>query len=159
MRKLLMSAAALAALTLGLPAHAETVAITNARILTAGPAGEIASGTVVIKDGKIASVGAAAAPAGARVIDAQGGVVAPGFFATGTELGLVEVGSLGNDATVNNPDLGAAFDVQYGLNPESVQCPGARLGGLPSAVVLPQSAFDRGGDADDEELDAKDFTA
>src|SRR3954454_5413411 len=109
MRKVLMSAAAPIAATLparasGFSAHAETVAITNARILTAGPAGEIASGTVVIKDGKIASVGSGAAPAGARVIDAKGGVVAPGFFATGTELGLVEVGSLGNDATVNNPD-------------------------------------------------------
>ncbi|WP_394763173.1 amidohydrolase family protein [Phenylobacterium sp.] len=163
MRNILMSAAALAALTLCLSAapavSAETVAITNARILTAGPAGEIASGTVVIRDGKIVSVGAAAAPAGARVIDAHGGVVAPGFFATGTELGLVEVGALGNDATVNNPDLGAAFDVQYGLNAESVQFPVARLGGLTSAIVLPQSAFDRGGDADDEELDARDLTA
>ena len=158
MRKLLMSAAAVAALSLVASAHAETVAITNARILTAGPAGEIASGTVVIKDGKIASVGAAPAPAGARIIDAKGGVVAPGFFATGTELGLVEVGALGNDATVDNPDLGAAFDVQYGLNAESVQFPVARLGGLTSAIVLPESAFDRGG-GDDDEAEAKTFTA
>lgn len=158
MRKLLMSAAALAALAIGVSARAETVAITNARILTAGPAGEIASGTVVMRDGKIASVGSGGAPAGARVIDAKGGVVAPGFFATGTELGLVEVGSLGSDATVNNPDLGAAFDVQYGLNAESAQFPVARLGGLTSAIVLPQSAFERGGD-DDDEVEAKDFTA
>ena len=70
MRKVLFSAAApiaaTVALAIGASAHAETVAITNARILTAGPAGEIASGTVVIKDGKIASVGAAAAPATVR---------------------------------------------------------------------------------------------
>ncbi len=150
MRRFLISAAMLAALSFATAGKAETLAITNARILTAGPAGDIASGIVVIKDGKIFSVGAAAAPAGARLIDGKGGVIAPGFFATGSVLGLVEVGALGNDATVNNPDLGAAFDVQAGLNPESVQLPVARLGGLTSAIVLPQSAFDRGGEDEDE---------
>ncbi|THD58505.1 amidohydrolase family protein [Phenylobacterium sp.] len=162
MRKVLFSACALAALTLGAAAaNAETVAITNAKILTAGPAGEIASGTVVIKDGKIAAVGASAAvPAGARVIDARGGVVAPGFFATGSMLGEVEVGSLGNDLSVNNPEIGASFDIQYGLNPGSVLFPVARLGGLTSAVVLPIPAGRRGGDADEEDDDdASQYTA
>ena len=164
MRKLLMSAApplalTLAALSFAAAAHAETVAITNAKILTAGPAGDIASGTVVIKDGKIASVGAAAPPAGARVIDAHGGVVAPGFFATGSLLGATEVGSLGNDLSVNNPAIGASFDIQFGLNPGSVQFPVARLGGLTSAVVLPIPAGRRGGDADEEDVEARDYTA
>jgi imidazolonepropionase-like amidohydrolase len=159
MRKVLMSAAAAAVLSVAASAHAETVAITNAKILTAGPAGEIASGTVVIKDGKIASVGATAAPAGARVIDAHGGVVAPGFFATGSLLGAVEVGSLGNDLSVNNPAIGASFDIQYGLNPGSVQFPVARLGGLTSAVVLPIPAGRRGGDSDEEDDDASAYTA
>jgi len=157
MGKILLSACAIAALACAAGARAETVAITHAHILTAGPAGEIAQGTLVIRDGKIASVGVdAAVPAGARVIDAAGAVVAPGFFATGSLLGVVEVGSLGNDASVNNPELGAAFDVQYGLNPESVQLPVARLGGLTSAVVLPQSAFDRSGEDADE---ADEYTA
>ncbi|HEX3886617.1 MAG TPA: amidohydrolase family protein [Phenylobacterium sp.] len=167
MRKVLMSAAAPAALAIAVLAftasavQAETVAITNAKILTAGPAGEIASGTVVIKDGKIAAVGAnARAPAGARVIDAHGGVVAPGFFATGSLLGEVEVGSLGNDLSVNNPQIGASFDIQYGLNPASVQFPVARLGGLTSAVVLPIPAGRRGGDDDDDDtVDASQYTA
>ena len=136
------------------------MAITNAKILTAGPAGEIASGTVVFKDGKITAVGAnVAAPAGARVIDAHGGVVAPGFFATGSLLGATEVGSLGNDLSVNNPEIGASFDIQYGLNPGSVQFPVARLGGLTSAVVLPIPAGRRGGDSDEEDDDASAYTA
>ncbi|HEY3949769.1 amidohydrolase family protein [Phenylobacterium sp.] len=163
MRKALFSAAAAAALafTATAAAHAETVAITNARILTAGPAGEIASGTVVFKDGKIVAVGAKLAPpADAKVIDAHGGVVAPGFFATGSLLGAVEVGSLGNDLSVNNPEIGASFDIQYGLNPGSVQFPVARLGGLTSAVVLPIPAGRRGGDADEEDDDdASQYTA
>ncbi|HXA38152.1 MAG TPA: amidohydrolase family protein [Phenylobacterium sp.] len=161
MRKVLFGACALAALAIGVSAQAETVAVTNARILTAGPAGEIASGAVVFKDGKITAVGAnVAAPAGARVIDAHGGVVAPGFFATGSLLGAVEVGSLGNDLSVNNPAIGASFDIQYGLNPESGLLPVARLGGLTSAVVLPLPVGGRGGeDYDQEDDDASKYTA
>jgi imidazolonepropionase-like amidohydrolase len=139
MRRLTLKAALVAATFLiAGPALAETVAIINARILTAGPAGEIASGTVVIKDQKIAAVGAGAAvPAGARVIDAQGGVVTPGFVASDSALGAVEVGALGDDVTATNPDLGAAFDVQYGLNPDSVLIPVARMGGITRAIVTP----------------------
>lgn len=126
------------------PAAAETVAIINARILTAGPQGEIANGTVVITDSRIAAVGAnVRPPAGARIIDAQGGVVTPGFFATGSQLGGVEVGALGNDLQVNNPDISAAFDVQYGLDPASTLLPVARLGGITRAVVMPEA--NRGG--------------
>ena len=105
---------------------------------------------MVFKDGKITAVGAnVATPAGARVIDAKGGVVAPGFFATGSLLGAVEVGALGNDLSVNNPSIGASFDIQYGLNPESGLLPVARLGGLTSAVVLPLPVGGRGGDSDE----------
>lgn len=150
MRKVLLTAAAVAALSTALPALAETVVITHARILTASGAGEIAQGVVVIKDGKITAVGATAiTPAGARVIDAAGGVVTPGFFATGGLLGAVEISSVGNDVTVDNPDLGAAFDLQYGLDPNSTLIPVARLGGLTSAVVLPHSYAERGDDEDE----------
>jgi imidazolonepropionase-like amidohydrolase len=150
MKTALLSAVAVAALTFAVPALAETVAITHARILTSGPAGEITQGTIVLRDGKIAAVGAAVAtPAGARVIDAAGGVVTPGLFATGSMLGAVEVHALGNDLTVDNPALGAAFDVQYGLNPASTLLPIARLAGLTSAVVTPQSAADNDGDEDE----------
>jgi len=156
MRKALFGACALAVLSTA--ARAETVAITHARILTAGPAGEIADGTVVIRDGKIAAVGAnAAVPAGARVVDGTGRTVAPGFFATNSSLGSVEINSLGNDLSVDNPEIGAAFDIQYTLNPESILLPVARLGGLTSAVVMPKPGRFRGG-ADDED-DAAAYTA
>jgi imidazolonepropionase-like amidohydrolase len=159
MRRLFLSAAALA-LVAG-AAHAQTVAITHARILTAGPAGEIADGTVVIRDGKIAAVGAGAAvPAGARVVDAAGAVVTPGFFATSSEIGAVEVGALGTDLTVNNPDLGAAFDVQYGLDARSTLIPVARLGGVTSAIVTPETGGGGGGaEEEDGSDDARQYTA
>ena len=141
------------ALALAGSAQAATVAITNARILTGGPAGEVARGTVVIRDGKIAAVGAGVQPpAGAQVIDAHGGIVTPGFVATNSLLGAVEISSLRNEVTVNTPQLSAAFDVQYALNPDSVVIPVARLGGITSAIVTPRPA--RGGETDDDEGDS-----
>jgi imidazolonepropionase-like amidohydrolase len=133
--------AAIAALCLiALPAAAETVAVVNARILTVGAAGEIANGTVVVRDGKIVSVGAgASAPAGARIIDAKGGVVTPGLFDAATTLGLIENSSVPqtDDSATHNSELSAAFDVQYGLDPDSVALPVERLGGITRAIVLP----------------------
>lgn len=160
MRKLAVSLAALAA-AIATPVLAETVAITNARILTAGPAGEISNGLVVIENGKIKSVldqtTIRMRPFGAdvRVIDAKGGVVTPGLIAPNALIGAVEVRSLGDDLAVSNPDIGAAFDVQYGLNPASTLIPVARLAGITRAIVTPLSAGGGGGsfhDDDGEEL-------
>jgi len=148
---------ATAALALTGAAQAATVAITNAHILTAGPAGEIASGTLVIRDGKIVAVGAGVAtPAGAQVIDAKGGVITPGFVAANSHLGVLEISSLGNDATVRTPDIGAAFDVQYALNTDSVVIPVARLGGVTSAIVTPTARGAGGGGDEDDEAGATD---
>jgi imidazolonepropionase-like amidohydrolase len=150
MRRILLAGAALAAIVIAAPASAETIAIVNAHIFTSGPQGEIASGTVVIRDGKIASVGAGAqTPADARVIDAHGGVVTAGFIAADSGLGEVEVGALGDDLTVKGADIGAAFDVQYGLDPDSTLIPIARLGGITGAIVTPVPAGEGFGDADE----------
>jgi len=140
------------------PAAAQTIAIVNARILTAGPAGEIPSGVVVIRDGRIQSVSAGGtAPAGARVIDAQGGVVTPGFFATSSQLGGVEVGALGNDLGVDNPDVSAAFDVSYGLDADSTVIPTARLGGITRAIVVPHTSGGGGGAHAHDDSGSADF--
>jgi imidazolonepropionase-like amidohydrolase len=140
MRRQLAPLAALLALGAAQPAMAETVAITGAQILTAGPAGTLDQGVIVIRDGRIISVGRGAPPAGARVINATGAVVTPGLFATGSLLGAVEVSSLGDELSVDNPQIGAAFDIRDGLDPASTLIPIARTGGLTSAVVLPQPA-------------------
>lgn len=148
-KTLLVACAAIGALTAG-TAHAATYAITNAHILTAGPQGEIARGTVLVRDGKIVAVGASVAvPAGAQVVDAKGGVVAPGFVAANSLLGAGEIGQMRSEATVDNPELSAAFDIQYALNPDSFLIPVARLGGITSAIVTPRPASGGGGANDD----------
>jgi len=135
----LIIAAALAVSPVAL--MAETLAITNAHILTEGPAGEIASGTIVVKDGKIVAVGAGVStPAGARIIDAHGGIATPGLIAIGAPIGLSEV-SEGvpetDDSSTASDQISAAFDVQYAVNPNSLVIPVARLGGITDAVLTP----------------------
>jgi imidazolonepropionase-like amidohydrolase len=58
-----------------------TVAITGGTIVTVGPQGTLAGGTLLIKDGKIVAVGKdVQVPAGATVIDAKGRYVIPGII-------------------------------------------------------------------------------
>lgn len=145
----LLAASALSASALAAPA----TAIIHARLLTMGPAGEIADGTVILRDGKILAVGKGLAPpAGASVVDAKGAIVTPGLFAPNTVLGVREVNSVKgtDDAKSASSDLGAAFDPQYGLNPDTTLVPVARLGGVTRAIVVPAPGGDgEGGGADD----------
>lgn len=126
-------------------ARLETIAITNARLLTMGPAGEVASGTLVMRDQTIIAVGPEARPpADARIIDARGGVVTPGLIAADTALGLMEVNSVEttDDTRTSNRSVSAALDVQYALNPDSTLLPITRLGGVTRAIVMPD--YDEG---------------
>ncbi|WP_129791512.1 amidohydrolase family protein [Sphingosinicella sp. CPCC 101087] len=122
------------------PAAAETLAIVNGRIATVGPAGTIDRGTILIRDGRIVAVGAdLSVPPGTRTIDAQGRIVTPGFIASGTGLGLIEVRSVeaADDRGASFPGISAAFDAGYGLNPDSLLVPVARLGGITRAIATP----------------------
>lgn len=116
-------------------AVAQTIAVTHARLFDG-----LGDATIVIRDGKVADVGASLpAPADAKVIDAGGRLVTPGLMNAGSQLGLVEVSSLADtsDQTVQKSSLGAAFDVQDALNPNSTLLPRARADGLTRAGVYP----------------------
>lgn len=133
-------AAALAAALVAAPAAAQTIAITGGTVHpVSGPA--IPNGTVIIRDGRIAAVGAGlAVPAGAVRIDATGKVVTPGLFESGSNLGLVEVGSLGetSDFSMEDEDhVAAAFNVADGLNPRSMVIPVTRIAGVTTTVSRP----------------------
>ncbi|MES2054325.1 MAG: amidohydrolase family protein [Pseudomonadota bacterium] len=131
---------ALLSVTVAVPAAAQTVAIVHGRVLTMGPAGDIADGTVMLRDGKVVAVGSGiAVPADARVIDATGKIVTPGLIASVTSLGLVEVRSLAgpDDRASTNDRISAALDAGDGLNPDSVLIPVARLGGITRSIVTP----------------------
>ena len=126
----------------GSPARAETVAIVGATVHTAAGA-PIADGTIVMRDGRIVAVGRdVEVPADARRIDGRGRVATPALFNSATQLGLTEVSSISatNDAGVSEGSLGAAFDVQYAVNANSLAIRQAESDGLGRAVTLPTSS-------------------
>ena len=140
-KRLLTAYAALVVLATAAPASAQTFAITNARVHTMNGAA-LENATVVVRDGVIEAVGSGlAVPAGARVIDAQGGVVTPGFIDSATQLGVVEIDAYPTttDQYVSNDRITAAFNVADGYNPLSTLIPITRAGGVTRAVVRPSA--------------------
>jgi imidazolonepropionase-like amidohydrolase len=123
---------------------AQTIAITGGKVYpVSGPV--IENGTVLMRDGKIVAVGAnVAIPSDAQRIDATGKVVTPGIVNAATQLGLVEIGAVGNtrEASARGRDgIAAAFMPWEGLNTASVLLGPARDGGITSAVIYPQGGL------------------
>ncbi len=144
--------ALLACLLLSAPltlAHAENIAITGGAIHTMSAAGIVENGTVLIEDGKISAVGQnIAIPDGFDVIDASGKWVTPGLMNAATRLGLQEVMMEGSasDHSAQKAPFSAAFDVSYGLNPNSTAIAITRMEGVTRALVLPSTfSFGPGG--------------
>lgn len=119
--------------------NAQTIAITNAEIHTVSGA-VIPNGILIIQDSIITEIGTGIAiPSDAKVIDATGKLVTPGFMDSSSQMGLTEVGSTAStrDATTSEKDLGASFNVVWGVNPENSNIPITRLRGVTSSVVVP----------------------
>jgi len=133
----------LAFLLAAAPAAGQVVAIVHAKAYPIAPKGVVEDATLVFAGGRIVSLTAhGAPPAGAEIIDAAGRIVTPGLMNGATQLGLGEVlgASDTQDAAVQTGPLGAAFDVHYALNPNSVLLPVARADGLTRAMSYPAGA-------------------
>ena len=142
-RGLLIGAASLAMLSAA-PALAQSVAITNAKLVIGDGNGPINDGTVLIQGGKVVAAGAAVVvPAGVKTIDAGGKWVTPGLVVAVTDLGLVDVEAVddSNDsALVSGPDkspFSAALDVSAAINPDDLPIQVSRAGGVTRAAVAP----------------------
>jgi hypothetical protein len=131
---------AAAALIAAAPLVAQTVAIEGGTVHTMAGA-PIENATVLIRDGKVVAVGTnVQVPAGAQRVDARGKIVTPGFFASGSRIGLTEVGAVPgtNDYAMREDDqIAAAFNVAEGLNPRSIVIPVNRIAGITTAVAEP----------------------
>jgi imidazolonepropionase-like amidohydrolase len=118
----------------------DTIAMTNARILT-GTGTTIDRGTLIVSAGKITAVGAGvAAPAGAKILDGTNKIITPGFIESNTNLGIVEIPlSAEGTADQNNTDqgIGAAFNVVDAFNPRSTAIAVTRVEGVTRALVVP----------------------
>jgi imidazolonepropionase-like amidohydrolase len=136
-KRLLLAAIALTAL----PAAAQTVAVTNAKLVIGDGSATVEGGTVVVRDGRVIAAGrGVAVPAGVPVVDAGGRYVTPGIFAGFTRMGIVEVDGVDetNDTGANSP-FNAAIDVVPAVNPRTSAITLNRAEGITRAVVAPQA--------------------
>jgi len=140
MKALLLTAAA--ALGVAFPAAAQTVAVTNAKLVIGDGSAPVEGGTVVVRDGRVVAAGrGVAVPAGVPVVDAGGRWVTPGIFAGFTRMGIVEVDGVSetNDAGAGSSPFNAAIDVVPAVNPKTSAITLNRAEGITRAVVAPQA--------------------
>ena len=139
MRALLLSAAALIAL----PAAAQDIAITNARLVIGDGSAPVEGGTVVVRGGKVVAAGAGVAvPAGIERVDAEGRWVTPGIVAAFSRVGLVEVDAVSgtNDRSATRTRFSAGLDIAPALNPMGSPVAVNRAAGVTRAIVAPGSS-------------------
>jgi len=141
-KKFLATAVLVWTLQFAFAAEPETIAIVGAKAYITPGIEPTVNATIIIRGGRVEAAGSGLPiPAGAQVIHADGKIVTPGLMNSGTELGLVESGSDDTtDRAVSSGPIGAAFDVQYALNPNSTLFPLARADGLTRAVTLPSAS-------------------
>jgi imidazolonepropionase-like amidohydrolase len=137
-RKLLVSAAATALLSLG--AAAQNVAIVNAKVWTGTDAGTLENANIYISNGEIAGLGVNfAPPSGTETIDAGGNWVTPGIFSPFSRTGIVEVGA--EDSTNDTTAAGSMFSVALraadGYNPAATSVAVTRIEGVTRLAVAP----------------------
>lgn len=128
---------------LAAPAAAQTIAITNGRVVIGDGSAPIENGTVVLRGGRIVAAGAGVAiPADAQRIDAGGKWVTPGIVAGFSRLGLLEVDAAegSNDVEAGNSPFSAAIDVTPAINPRVSAIAINRAAGVTRAVVAPGTA-------------------
>ena len=118
------------------------VVLTNARIVTVTN-GVIENGTLVIQNDKITALGTDVdVPAGAQVIDCTGLTVYPGMIDSGTQIGLVEVGSLAETRDSRElGDLSPQMKALTAVNPNGVAIPVTRVSGVTTAITEPSGGM------------------
>ncbi len=125
---------------------AGTIAIVGATVHTVAN-GDIQNGVVVIEGGRITDVGGpnTSIPSDAARVEASGRHLYPGMIATSSNLGLTEIGSVGegNDVTELG-DFNANIRAEVAVNPESAAIPVTRANGITHAITVPGGGLIRG---------------
>ena len=115
---------------------AEEVLITNANIYD-GKSDDPFISNIYIKNGKIKNISNNLFDV-ENVIDASGMIVTPGFIATDTEIGIVEIGALSVTRDDRPSMYNIGFSVFDAFNPNSTLIPWNRGNGITSAITLPK---------------------
>ena len=114
----------------------EEVLITNANIYD-GKSDDPFISNIYIKNGKIKNISNNLFDV-EYVIDASGMIVTPGFIASDTEIGIVEIGALSVTRDDRPSIYNIGFSVFDAFNPNSTLIPWNRANGITSAITLPK---------------------
>ena len=115
---------------------AQSIVIKNATIYN-GIDDNPFSGNILIEDGLIKKVSKSLIQ-GDQVIDADGKIVTPGFIASATEIGIVEIGALSVTRDDESNVYSIGFSIHDAFNPNSTLIPWNRSNGITSAITLPR---------------------
>ena len=115
---------------------AEEVLITNANIYD-GKSDDPFISNIYIKNGKIKNISNNLFDV-EYVIDANGMIITPGFIASDTEIGIVEIGALSVTRDDRPSIYKIGFSVFDAFNPNSTLIPWNRANGITSAITLPK---------------------
>lgn len=121
-------------------AHAGSLLVKNATIMTMGEMGVLTDSDIFVKDGEISAIGTQLNVQADTVIDAGGRTVTPGMFAGPTATGLVEVDAVAEsvDSSVRENPFGKLqieFDVRRGYSPRSSIVDITRVEGFSYALL------------------------
>lgn len=103
----------------------------------------VVEGSLVIRDGRIVKIDPLnGTEDGAEVIDCSGMTIYPGMIDAGTQLGLVEIGSLPETRDENeNGDLTPHAQALTAVNPNSVAIPVTRVSGVTTVLTSPSGGM------------------
>ena len=117
--------------------EAQNIVIKNAMIYD-GINDNAFSGNILIEEGVIKKVSQSSIQ-GDTVIDAGGKIVTPGFIASDTEIGIVEIGALSVTRDDQSSIYSIGFSIHDAFNPNSTLIPWNRSNGITSAITLPRN--------------------
>ena len=118
-------------------ANAQSIVIKNATIYD-GLNNSPFVGNILIDENKIKKISSSNLQAD-FVIDASGKIVTPGFIATDTQLGIVEIGALSVTRDDSSKMYKIGFSIFNAFNPNSTLIPWNRSNGITSALTLPNN--------------------
>ena len=123
-------------------ASADPTAFINARVVTVTQ-GVIEDGTLIIDGSRIVAMGhGIPVPEDARIIDCEGMSIYPGFIDSGTQLGLLEIGSLAETRDSREiGDYSPQMKALTAVNPSSVAIPVTRVSGVTTALTEPSGGL------------------
>ena len=117
--------------------NAQTIIIKNATIYD-GLNNSPFVGNILIDQNKIKKISTSNLQADI-VIDASDKIVTPGFIATDTQIGIVEIGALSVTRDDSSSMYKIGFSIFNGFNPNSTLIPWNRSNGITSAITLPNN--------------------